>query len=340
MKPLSFPFKAPAVNGELVDIAPGIKWLRMPLPLALNHINLYLVRDGSGWRIIDTGMDTAETRALWERLLPILDGPITGIICTHHHSDHSGLAGWLTERLRVPLSMSRAEYFAMRLFDEQSSFNSWEYQEFFARAGLGQGQFEQIMASLKLFHNNSPIARAYQRLRDGDRLSIGDHLWQVRGGEGHSPEHAALYCPDLGILLSGDQLLARISPNVGVLPFEPQANPLEDWFRSLQRIGQLPDDTLVLPAHELPFYGLATRAQQLTEHHLGVLDRLHALCIASPDTVYGLSRELFPNRHGALDDILAISETLAHLAYLLSQGRVTRRLEDQGRHQYQGIGEI
>jgi glyoxylase-like metal-dependent hydrolase (beta-lactamase superfamily II) len=244
----------PGTDGTLIDIVPGqIKWLRMPLPMALNHINLYLVRDGAGWRMIDTGIDTAETRGLWEKILPALDGPVTGIVCTHHHSDHCGLSGWLTERLRVPLYMSRGEYFAMRMFSEQFSFDAWEYREFFTRAGLSEDRFEHLVAMFPSFRTQTRVARAFQRLRDGETLSIGEHRWEIRGGEGHSPEHASLYCREFGILLSGDQLLARISPNVGVLPFEPNANPLAEWFASLERIGRLPADTLVLPAHELPF---------------------------------------------------------------------------------------
>jgi len=335
MAPLSFPFTVPPASGELVDVVPGsIKWLRMPLPLALDHINLYLVRDGAGWRLVDTGMDTTATRRLWDALLPALDAPLTGIVCTHHHYDHCGLAGWLTERLRVPLYMCRGEYFAMRMFAEQFSFDSWEYREFFTRAGLEPAHVENIIASIRVFQSSSPVARAYHRLRDGQHLTIGEHVWEVRSGEGHSPEHASLYCRELGVLLSGDQLLARISPNVGVLPFEPQANPLADWFESLERVGRLPEDTLVLPAHERPFRGLATRADELTAHHRATLDRLQAECAVAPGSVLELSCRLFPGRRGTTDEILAISETLAHLAWLLAEGRVVRHLAADGSHRY------
>jgi glyoxylase-like metal-dependent hydrolase (beta-lactamase superfamily II) len=338
MAPLRYPFEAPACNGELVDVVPGhIKWLRMPLPMALNHINLYLVRDGAGWRIIDTGFDSAKTRGLWEQILPGLGAPVTGVVCTHHHVDHSGLAGWLTEKLRVPLHMSRAEYFAMRLLHDPS-LESWEERAYFRRAGLAEGEIEALSQALQLFANASTPARAYQRLRDGETLVIGEHEWQLRGGEGHSPEHISLYSRDLGVLLSGDQLLGRISPNVGVLPFEPEANPLKDWLISLQRIGELPEETLVLPAHELPFHGLRTRAGELQRHHLGVLERVLALCAERPDSILGLSRRLFVGRTSALDGILAIGETMAHLAYLLDQGRVQRALTAQDSYEYRVYG--
>jgi glyoxylase-like metal-dependent hydrolase (beta-lactamase superfamily II) len=335
MTGLSYPFDAPACTGELVDVVPdSIRWLRMPLPMALNHINLYLVRDGDGWRMIDTGFDTIATRSLWEKILPELDGPITGIVCTHHHGDHCGLAGWLTEKLRVPLHMSRAEYFAMRLVHDDIGLDSWEDRTYFRRAGLSETQVDELAQALRVFDVSSPPARAYRRLRDGETLFIGGRQWELRGGEGHSPEHISLYCSELGVLLSGDQLLGRISPNVGVLPFEPEANPLEDWLVSLDRIGQLPDDTLVLPSHELPFRGLRTRASQLQQHHMGVLRRVLELCSARPDTVYGLSRRLFADRHGALDSILAIGETMAHLAYLLRQRRAQRTLTAHGSYEY------
>jgi glyoxylase-like metal-dependent hydrolase (beta-lactamase superfamily II) len=334
MGSLTYPFKAPACNGELVDVVPGyIKWLRMPLPMALDHINLYLVRDDDGWRVIDTGFDNAITRRLWEQILPGLDGPVTGIVCTHHHGDHCGLAGWLTEKLRVPLHMSRAEYFAMRL-EHDMSIDSWEDRTYFRRAGLSEAQVAELAQALQQFALQSTPARAYRRLRDGETLVIGDYQWQLRGGEGHSPEHMSLYCGELGVLLSGDQLLGRISPNVGVLPFEPEANPLKDWLVSLQRIGELPDETLVLPSHELPFYGLQTRARELQQHHLGVLDKVLALCTDRPDTVHGVSRRLFAHRTGALDHILAIGETMAHLAYLLKQRRVQRTLTAEDVYEY------
>jgi glyoxylase-like metal-dependent hydrolase (beta-lactamase superfamily II) len=338
MTSLTFPFKAPACNGELIDVVPGcIKWLRMPLPMALNHINLYLVRDGEGWRMIDTGFDTATTRELWARILPGLDAPITGIVCTHHHGDHCGLAGWLTEKLRVPLYMSRAEYFAMRLVHDMS-FDSWEDRTYFRRAGLSDEQLAELSQALQRFAMDSSPARAYRRLREGETLVIGSYLWQLRGGEGHSPEHISLYCSELGVLLSGDQLLGRISPNVGVLPFEPEANPLKDWLISLERIGELPDETLVLPAHELPFHGLRTRASELQQHHFGVLERVLTHCAEQPDTVYGLSQRLFPGRSDALESIMAIGETMAHLAYLLKQRRVQRTLTAQDSYQYQVCG--
>ncbi|MBV6417587.1 MAG: Hydroxyacylglutathione hydrolase [Steroidobacteraceae bacterium] len=338
MAALEFPFEPPACNGELIDVVPGeIKWLRMPLPMALNHINLYLVRDGAGWRIIDTGFDTGATRELWERILPSLDGPVTGIVCTHHHGDHSGLAGWLTEKLRVPLHMSRAEYFAMRLVHDLS-LDSWEDRAYFRHAGVSDEQVAGFAQALRGFERRSPPAMAYHRLRDRETLTIGDHVWALRSGEGHSPEHIALYSSDLGVLLSGDQLLGRITPNVGVMPFEPEANPLEEWLVSLDYIGELPDETLVLPAHELPFHGLRTRALELKAHHGTTLERVAALCAEQPDTVYGLSRRLFRHRPGAMDTIMAVGETMAHLAYLLKQQRVQRTLTAEGCHVYRISG--
>ena len=334
-RPLSFPFAPPACDGTLIDVVPGeIRWLRMPLPLALNHINLYLLRDFEGWCLVDTGFDTPLTRTLWEQIIPALEGPITGIICTHHHGDHCGLAGWLTEKLRVPLYMSRAEYFAMRIFHDSLALESWEYKEYYRRCGIGTAEFNQIADAVKLLRGESTLAFAYHRLADGDELTVGSHRWLVQTGDGHSPEHCSLHCAELGILLSGDQLLARISPNVGVLPFEPDANPLAEWLAAIERVGRLPDDALVLPAHELPFFGLGRRAFELKQHHLNVLERLVDFCKEKPDTVCGLSRRLFKDRHGPLDSILAVSETQAHISYLWAQGRVTQHLKADGSFEY------
>jgi glyoxylase-like metal-dependent hydrolase (beta-lactamase superfamily II) len=233
--------------------------------------------------------------------------------------------------------MSRAEYFAMRLVHDLS-LDSWEDRVYFRRAGLTDAQIAEMAEALRGFDTDTAPAMAYQRLREGETLVIGQYQWELRGGEGHSPEHIALYCGELGVLLSGDQLLGRISPNVGVLPFEPEANPLKDWLISLDRIGELPDETLVLPAHELPFYGLRTRAVELQQHHLGVLERVLALCADQPDTVYGLSQRLFPDRPAAMDRILAVGETMAHLAYLLKQRRVQRTLTARDSYEYRICG--
>jgi glyoxylase-like metal-dependent hydrolase (beta-lactamase superfamily II) len=334
---LRFPFTAPQPDGELKEVAPGIRWLRMPLPYALDHINLYLMRSAAGWTIVDTGLDTPPTRALWEKILGDLDAPVIALICTHSHPDHAGLAGWLTEKLRVPLYMSRAEYFTLRVFSKPMAELSWQHEQFFQQAGMSPVQMQQVQKMLSLPNMIAPPPLAYCRLDEHTALPLGDDVWRVITGEGHSPEHSCLYNAAQRVLFSGDQLLARISPNIGVHASEPDANPLQVWLHSLERIGTLPTETLVLPAHELPFYGPDIRAEQLVQHHRDVLEKLRELCAQTPGTAMELAQQLFARRRGGFDDLLALSETLAHLVYLCANGRAARQPDASGIHRYSAV---
>jgi len=334
-KALSFPFDTPPTpTGELLDVAPGVKWLRMPLPFGLDHINLYLLRDGDGWVILDTGLDTEDTRALWEQIFTMLPEKINAVICTHFHPDHAGLAGWLVARLRVPLYMTHGEYYTLRAMASPLDGTSWQAREFYQRAGFPPEQIDDTLKMLGRFGYTSPPPSAFRRLRSGEVLGIGEHDWQIIIGNGHSPEHACLFCPALGVLIAGDQLLPRITSNVIVNPSEPEADPLADWMDSLQRLGQLPADTLVLPAHEMPFVGAAIRARQMSEHHEKHLEDVMAHCQEQPRTGYDIMKFMFPRRTGAFDDVLALGEGLAHLAYLTARNRLERHLDADGNYRF------
>lgn len=334
---LQFPFpEAPLPTGELKAVAPGILWLRMPLPYALDHINLYLVQGEAGWTIVDTGVDTPVIRGLWEKILAGLDAPVVALVCTHWHNDHAGLAGWLTERLRIPLYMSRAEYQTLRMFSAPAVGASWQHEQFYRQAGMTAEQTAELLGKLGQFAMTSPPPLAYRRMEEGLPVHFGDCDWQVVTGEGHSPEHACLFNEDRRILFSGDQLLARISPNIGVNAGEPDADPLRAWFAALRKIGHVPATTLVLPSHELPFYGTDVRAAQLQEHHLGVLEKLVGFCREgdAPESALAFARRLFTRRRGVIDDLLALTETLAHLHYLCSEGKMRRQLDAAGAHRF------
>lgn len=330
MPPLEFPFSAPEPNGELKDVAPGIKWLRMPMPFRLDHINIYLLRDDRGWLIVDTGLNTDETHALWERILATLpaDEPVTGVLCTHSHTDHAGALGWLVEKLRVPVYMSLGDYYSLRVSAVDRMHDAWQHVEYYQRLGMPAGHREALNASMGSMQWYATVPAAYRRLRHDDQIVFGDNTWRIIVGEGHAPEHASLYCEQLNVLICGDQLLPRISANVGVNATEPDANPLRLWLESLVRIGQLPADTLVLPSHDLPYYGLVSRAEELIAHHQKQLDNLLQLCASQPGNAYELMQAMFPRRHGPLDDFLAVGECMAHLAYLLDENRIVRTLRE------------
>lgn len=338
-RPLRFPFAMPGANGVPVDVAPGIRWIRMPMPFRLDHINVYLVRADGGWLIVDTGLNNKATQALWRNVFAQLppDEPIVGVLCTHSHTDHAGLLGWLVDSLRVPAYMSLGDYFALRVHAAERAHDSWQHDEFYRRLGMPGGHMETLRQSMGDLQLYSAVPTSYRRLRDGDTLTLGANAWRIIVGEGHAPEHVSLYCDELRVLICGDQLLPRISANVGVVATEPDANPLRLWLESLRRIGALPADTLVLPSHDLPYYGIDQRAVQLCEHHEKQLANLLRLCVEKPGTAFELMQRMFPRRHGPLDDFLAVGECMAHLTYLLEDNRIARTERDDGSFEFRAV---
>jgi glyoxylase-like metal-dependent hydrolase (beta-lactamase superfamily II) len=331
---LSYPFPAPSTDGAVVEVAPGVLWVRMPMPMALDHINVWLLRGDTGWTIVDTGLATEQTKALWEHIVAHhLDGlPVEALVCTHFHYDHAGLASWITERFGVPLYMTLAEFFTMRVLEgAMTDPPPPEQVEFYARAGLPAERTARLFDALRRDPFMPPRQGQYRRLRDGDVLKIGSRRWRVLVGEGHSPEHACLYCAEDRLLIGGDQLLPRISSNVLVSSFEPDANPLALWLRSLDRLDTCAPDTLVLPSHQSVFRGLHARVQELREHHRHQFDLLHRFVAERVEcTAFEAMGALFPRLRGAGDDILALGETLAHLAWLREDGVLQRRLAEDG----------
>lgn len=339
--PLTFPWtNAPQPNGELREIAPGILWLRMPLPLALDHINLYLLHDDDrdGWMIVDTGIGDAVTRALWEKIISekLIGTRIIGIVCTHYHFDHAGLAGWLTERLCVPLYMSYGEYYTLRTMAMTYEGElPWQHVEYFHRCGTPADRLDDILSVIHVSNRLiTPPPAAFCRLRPGQTLQIGKRRWQLLLGEGHVAEHILLYSPDDQILIAGDQILPHITSNVGVLPVEPDADLLSDWFTSLDRLTPLPENTLILPSHELPYTGLHTRIAQLRAHHETQFATLRRIC-ATPITAFDATQQLFPHRRSKMDDMMALGECLAHLNHLCRRGEICCQVQEDGVWLYQ-----
>jgi glyoxylase-like metal-dependent hydrolase (beta-lactamase superfamily II) len=324
------------------EIVPGVLWLRMPLPLSLSHINLWAVRDAQGWAIFDTGMHTQATLQAW-RMLVGTDVPLgaTGpsrILVTHMHPDHVGMAGWLTREYGCDLWMTLGEYRTCQvLVAEEGREAPGEHVNFYRRAGWDAGalgDYRRRYGGYGTFIH--PLPQQYRRLRDGQTLHIGEHQWQVITGSGHSPEHACFYCPQLKLLISGDQVLPRISSNVSVLASEPHADPLQDWLQSLEKIRQqVPDDVLVLPAHDDPFLRLHARLDHLDRSHRRALDRLEGLLAEGPRRVVDVFPVLFARKID--DDLLSLAtgEALANLNWLIERGRVVVTEDSQGVAWYQ-----
>jgi glyoxylase-like metal-dependent hydrolase (beta-lactamase superfamily II) len=332
---LSFPHGVPPEGGTIIEVAPGVRWLRMPLPFALNHINLWLLADGEGWAIVDTGVATPETRELWERLFATaLDGkPVTRVIVTHFHPDHMGLAGWLTERHGVALWVSETEWLYARMLslDPGGEASARNARAFYEAAGLAGAELSALVTRGSDYrHRVSPIPLRFRRLADGMVFAIGGRSWRVIIGRGHAPEHACLDCPELGVLISGDQVLPKITPNVSLWPQEADGNPLALFIASLHKLRrEVPAGRLVLPSHGLPFYGLDIRLGQLLAHHDARLAEVEAAC-ETPQTTAELVPVLFRRKLDTHQLGFALGETLAHVHYLLGEERLRRRRDADG----------
>jgi glyoxylase-like metal-dependent hydrolase (beta-lactamase superfamily II) len=322
--PLRFPVATPPKPGEVVPIAPGVLWLRMPLPFALDHINLWLIEDGPGWTIVDAGYAMPETRAAWERVFAENLGgrPVTRIVVTHFHPDHVGLAGWLVERWRAPLWITEREWLYARVMSRGSDDFIPLRRDFARRAGLDEASSELFGEREKSYRRGVPsVPPAFHRIADGMAIEIGGREWRVVIGEGHAPELACLHCSQTGVLISSDQVLPRISPNVSVHPHEPAGNPLAQYLAWLRVAA--PPETLVLPSHNLPFFGLHERIDELAAHHQARCEDILAAA-ARPRSAVDLLPILFRRPLDQHQTAFALGEALAHLHYLESQGALDR----------------
>lgn len=330
---LHYPHPHPPDAGELAEVAPGVFWLRMPLPFQLDHINLWLLRDGPGWTLVDTGFPDDGVRAAWERILERLDGLVTRLIVTHFHPDHLGLATWLMERTGAPLSMTCGEFLtAHAVWNEVGGHGARFMVEQFRQHGLDADRLAKFATRGSGYRKAVPaLPEHYHRLKAGDAPVIGGHRWRVLIGHGHAPEHMALYCPELGVLISGDMLLPRISTNISVFAATPEADALRWYLESLDDMArEIPETTLVLPSHGLPFVGVKPRVGALHAHHE---DRLHALensCERAPQSAAELLDVLFNRALDTHQTMFAMGEAIAHLNYLEQAGRLSRSTGTDG----------
>lgn len=330
---LHYPFPHAPAGGQLTEVAPGVFWLRMPLPFQLDHINLWLLRDGAGWTAIDTGFPDDGVRATWEGILAGLDGPLTRLVVTHFHPDHLGLASWLIERSAAPLWMTSGEFLTAHVvWNEVGGHGARFMVEQFRQHGLGGERLEKFRTRGSGYRKAVPaLPEHYNRLMEGDRLEIGGRSWRCLIGHGHAPEHLALYCAELGVLISGDMLLPRISTNISVFAATPEADALRWYLESLDRMAcEIPEDTLVLPSHGLPFVGVRPRVAALHAHHE---ERLHALensCEQAPQSAAELLDVLFNRALDTHQTMFAMGEAIAHLNYLEQAGRLSRHCDADG----------
>ena len=334
--PLTHPFPTPPAVGEVITIAPGILWTRFDLPFRLNHVNVFFLRDDDGWMIVDAGIDNPETRQAWRDLCngAMKGERFTGLLVTHHHPDHTGLAGWLCDWLQIPMTTSQATFLStMNFFNSPELLAASVYSRYFRSHGMSpehaalvsvQGHEYMRMLSKPPF--------TYRRLAHGDTLRVGTRKFQVLTGDGHCPEQVMLYAADVNILLAADQVIEKISPNISVMAFEPEGNPLGAFLDSLRQLSdQIPADALVLAGHRLPFVGLHQRCAELIAHHEYRCEQIKKAAQDAPISAAELVPIMFPQDLSPHEMSFAFSEVLAHMNYLAARGQMIWHTDAQGR---------
>lgn len=331
--PIAYPHAAPPPAGQTMAVAPDVLWLRMPLPFALDHINLWLIADGKTWTAVDTGIALDAVKEAWRS---ILSGRRIGrLLVTHFHPDHLGLAAWLQEQTGAPLWITQGEYLTANAIHAQlAGYSVPAMVAFFRQHGLDEARCQALSARGNAYARGVPaIPATFHPLWEGEQVAIGDRSWRVIVGHGHAPEHASLYCGQDGLLISGDMLLPRISTNISVFAGVPDANPLAWFLASIDRLRELPADTLVLPSHGLPFRGLHARVDQLAAHHAARCEDLLGACVEAKSAAE-LIPVLFPRPiTDPHQTMFAMGEAIAHLNYL-EQARRLRRVIENGTIRY------
>ncbi len=328
------PFPNPPEPGTATEVAPGILWMRLPLPMKLDHVNVYALDDGDGWTLIDTGMATDAGRAAWATLLagPLAGRPVRRVLVTHHHPDHVGLAGWFVAR-GAELLMPRTGWLMARMLTlDTQTLPPPEAQAFYRRAGMDAQELAHRAASRPFNFADCVdlLPLGYARLTEGQSVTLGGRTWDIRMGDGHAPEHATLWSRTDRVVIGGDQFLPSISPNLGVYPTEPEADTVGDWIATCTRLAPFArPDQLVLPGHKLPFTGLPARLRQMVDNHHGALARLAAF-LATPRRATDCFPTLYKRQIGPAEYGLALAEALGHLNHMHQTGRARRWLDDDG----------
>ena len=342
-KGLNYPWEAPPEHGVPIEVAEGVLWFRLPLPMKLDHVNVYALDEGDSWTVIDTGFASKKCKAIWQGMMdgPLGGKPISRVVVTHHHPDHIGLAGWLKSDFGAELVTTRTAWLTARMLtlDVQEVPNA-ETLAFYKLSGMDAELYAKRATERPFNFADivAPIPLGYTRIQEGEQIKMGGRTWDIHMGNGHAPEHATFWSQDDNLVLAGDQILSSISPNVGVYATEPMADPIGEWLEACERLNLLvQDDHLVLGGHKLPFTGLPQRMRQLIENHHSALKRLEKY-IEPPKSASECFSCLFKRPIGEGEYGLALVESVAHLSHLYQTGLATRELRSDGAWVYQSKG--
>ena len=329
---LKFTVQRPPAYGELTDLLPGLFWVRLPMPNAPNHVNCWLLDNGPGWTLVDCGMDTDDIFEIWDKLWKGLlrARPLQNLTFTHAHLDHFGFASFLVKESKCTVRLPLAEWLSgWKMWHEREEGPGGQFAIFMKRNGASEDDAARIMEAQRTSkYLGLRPPREFIRIRDGDVVTMGQREWLTITAGGHSVEHALFHCEKDNILIAGDQVLSHMTPSVMVPSAQPEATPMKEYLDSLTRLEALPEDTLVLPSHGLPFRGLHTRLAQMREHHLARLDDV-ASGISAKTNAFVIAQEVFPRVLYA-NPRQAFGEALAHLNMLASMGRLTREVDTSG----------
>jgi len=331
---IRYPWDTPPSGSEAIEVAEGVLWLRLPLPMKLDHVNIYALDDGDSWTIIDTGFDSRKGRAIWGDILagPLGGKPVRRVLVTHHHPDHIGLAGWFQSDHGAELITTRTAWLMGRMLQlDVQQTPTQETLTFWKSAGMAPDILAERAADRPFNFADvvAPLPLGYTRIRQGDTIRAGGRDWDIHIGNGHAPEHATLWSRDDNLVIGGDQLLPSISPNIGVYATEPMADPVADWLEACERLSGLARaEHLVLGGHKLPFTGLPSRMRQLIANHHSALDRLEAH-LETPSTAGDCFAPLFKRTIGAGEYGLALVESISHVQHLYLTGRATRHKREE-----------
>ncbi len=339
---LTFPIATPPAPGSVTDIAPGIRWLRLPLPYRLDHVNIYLIENDGGWTALDSGLGDDACRQAWQAALtgPLTGQPLKSLIVSHFHPDHVGLAGWLCQRFDLELTMPRPEYLhSLVLQCAPADYGEDVFRPFYQRHGLSAEATEVVLSrGHEYLKRTTGVPASYHRIKHGDTLAVGDRDFQVLTGGGHALEQAMLYRPREQLFLAADQVIARISPNVSVHPMEPDLDALGIYLASLRAIkANVAPDVLVLPGHGLPFHGLHQRIEELLAHHAQRCAEIATSCKQAPLSVAEIVPHLFTRPLDAHQTGFAFGEVLAHVNHMLGRGELRRQTDPGGVDRYRTL---